>query len=152
MNNNQGQELFDSLSKIKKVMIKSHMVAGVPQPALMAMRCIRHRNNCINDENLQGIKMSDISKFMNVSKPATTQIINDLEKKGYVERVLTQNDRRVVYISLTESGNEILDRGEKEGFSMLERIADCLGEEDTKDLIRIINKLTETFNNIQAEK
>lgn len=152
MNNNQGQALLNSLHKIKKVMIKSHMMAGVPHPSIMALRGIKHCNNSTENGNLQGIKMSEISKFMDISKPATTQIINDLEKRGYVKRTLTENDRRVVYIRLTESGNEILDRGEKEAFASMAKIIDSLGENDTEELIRILKKLSDTLANIESEQ
>ena len=127
------------------------MIAGVPQPALIAMREIWRCTNGV-DRDSHGIKMSEISNRMNCSKPAITQMINDLEKKGYVERVLTKDDRRVVNVCLTKDGNEVLKKGETAMISMLDQITDSLGENDTSELIRIVNKLLDAFEEIETKK
>lgn len=151
MENDRGKELAESFTKLKKAMIKFHMISGVPQPALIAMREIGRCTNGV-DRDSHGIKMSEISKRMNVSRPAITQMINYLEEKGYAERVLTKNDRRVVNVCLTEAGNEVLKKCESTGIAMLNQITDSLGESDTEELIRIVNKLLTAFEGIKTEK
>ena len=48
--------------------------------------------------------MSTVAKLMSVTVGTLTIAINNLVKKGYVSRVRSEEDRRVVLISLTEKG------------------------------------------------
>ena len=40
---------------------------------------------------------------------SATYVIDNLEKKGYVNRIVNQNDRRVAYIKLTEAGKDLIN-------------------------------------------
>lgn len=46
------------------------------------------------------MKISDLSKRMGLSNSTVSGIIDRLEKQGYVERIRSKNDRRVVYVSV----------------------------------------------------
>ena len=48
--------------------------------------------------------MSMVAKMVSVTVGTLTIAINSLVKKGYVNRMRGERDRRVVYISLTEKG------------------------------------------------
>ena len=47
-------------------------------------------------------KMSEIAKIMSVTTGTLTKAVNALEKKGYVQRQRSEQDKRVVYMMLTE--------------------------------------------------
>ena len=47
---------------------------------------------------------SDISRELMVTLGTVTTSLNNLERKGYVERTRSDIDRRVVHLSLTKSG------------------------------------------------
>lgn len=48
------------------------------------------------------ITVSDLAKRLNLSKPAVTQKINELEKLGMIVKTRSEEDKRVYYISLSE--------------------------------------------------
>ena len=50
--------------------------------------------------------MSSVAKIMSVTVGTLTIAINSLVKKGYVHRERSEEDRRVVLISLTEKGRK----------------------------------------------
>ena len=50
---------------------------------------------------------ADLSRQMYVTPSNITGIIDRLEKKGFVERIRKQGDRRVALITLTDSGQEL---------------------------------------------
>ena len=52
----------------------------------------------------KGIKASDMSKAMHITRGGITHIINDMESNGLIERVPDPNDRRVVLICPTDLG------------------------------------------------
>jgi len=53
------------------------------------------------------LSSADLSRQMYVTPSNITGIIDRLEKKGLVERIRKQGDRRVVLITPTESGREL---------------------------------------------
>ncbi|WP_409251052.1 MarR family winged helix-turn-helix transcriptional regulator [Bacillus sp. SCS-153A] len=56
------------------------------------------------------MKASDLSKKMEVSASHVTSVTDSLTEKGYVTRQRSSIDRRVVELTLTEKGSEILDK------------------------------------------
>jgi DNA-binding MarR family transcriptional regulator len=53
--------------------------------------------------------MSELATAKNISRPAISQAVDVLVKKGWLTRVQSTNDRRVVELYLTEEGNALLD-------------------------------------------
>lgn len=54
------------------------------------------------------LKVSEISKEINLVNSTVSGIIDRLEKHDIVKRVRCQEDRRIVYIELSEKGYEII--------------------------------------------
>lgn len=57
---------------------------------------------------LPGMQVSQLSKKMNCTASSVSQTISKLEKYGWVRREPGQNDRRSVYVSLTEEGLRLI--------------------------------------------
>src|ERR1043165_4998852 len=53
--------------------------------------------------------MSELATAKNISRPAISQAVDVLVKKGLLTRVHSTEDRRYVELALTESGNNLLD-------------------------------------------
>lgn len=57
----------------------------------------------------KGLKMKDISEKLSIAPGGATYIIDSLIKVHLVERYRVDEDRRIVYIRLTEEGHKKLD-------------------------------------------
>jgi DNA-binding MarR family transcriptional regulator len=53
--------------------------------------------------------MSELAAARNISRPAMSQAVEVLVKKGLLTRVHSMQDRRYVDLALTEAGNQLLD-------------------------------------------
>ncbi len=95
-----------------------------------------------NKDNKDGVKISDISKYMNVTPPTVTPIVSRMESKGFISRVAGKCDRRVVNLFLTEEGEKILCQCNEKRLNMVSKIIEKLGEDDTRELIRILERLS----------
>ena len=60
----------------------------------------------LNDGNL--VKMSELSDYFQVTPAAISQIIKQFEKKGWVDRILLDTDRRSVYIQVSEDARRMM--------------------------------------------
>ena len=54
--------------------------------------------------NFSDVTPSFVSKELMVTLGTVTTCLNNLERKGYIERIRSDQDRRVVYLHLTKKG------------------------------------------------
>ncbi|WP_129408672.1 MarR family winged helix-turn-helix transcriptional regulator [Marinitoga lauensis] len=54
-------------------------------------------------------KMTNLAKKFSTTKSNITNIVDSLEKKGYVERIRSNKDRRVILISLISKGEKVFE-------------------------------------------
>lgn len=88
-------------------------------------------------------RMSQIRQYFHVSPAAVSQGIRSFEKQGWVERILSDDDRRSVSIRITERGRHQLQKREEELSAKMAAFLRYLGEEDSLHLIRIVEKSTQ---------
>lgn len=74
--------------------------------------------------------MSEISRFLGLTPPTVTQLINSLEAKQMVERQADASDRRVVRIKLTEQGKIITRKARDHMDATLQKMVAYLGRKN----------------------
>lgn len=57
--------------------------------------------------NVDGVKPSEIARTLMVTLGTVTTSLNNLERKGYIERIRSTKDKRVVHTYLTKKGRLI---------------------------------------------
>lgn len=90
-------------------------------------------------------KMSEIAKKMSVTTGTLTKAIDSLEKKGYVERQRSEQDKRVVHITLTERGVHAYRHHEKFHQDMIAFVLDHVSEEESRMLQQVLERLMGYF-------
>lgn len=94
------------------------------------------------------VKVSDVSDAMNLPRPGVTRTIKEMEMKGYLRKLASQEDGRVVYISLTEAGRELSKKYDQQYFDALSPYMEEISEEEANCMIRTIEK----FYRIMCER
>lgn len=87
------------------------------------------------------MKMKDIAKYMNISLPAATGLINKLYSLGIVKRVYDKKDRRVIYISLTPKGKNIVKQAGEQKKKLIENLFSKLTNKERLTYLKILQKL-----------
>ena len=80
--------------------------------------------------------MSTVAKLMSVTVGTLTIAINNLVKKGYVSRVRSEEDRRVVLIFLTEKGKRAYQHHREFHDGMVKALVEGLDEGQQKILVK----------------
>lgn len=93
--------------------------------------------------------MSTIARELSVTVGTLTIAMNSLVKKGYVNRERGKEDRRVVYISLSEKGRKAYDHHEQFHHQMIQEILEELTPEETEALVKSLKKLNRWFRSFQ---
>jgi DNA-binding MarR family transcriptional regulator len=55
-------------------------------------------------------RITELAATEGITQPAVTQLVNRLERRGYVERRTDERDGRVVLVALTDAGEDALER------------------------------------------
>lgn len=95
--------------------------------------------------------MSTVAKELSVTIGTLTIAINSLVKKGYVERVRSEQDRRVVYISLTKKGEKAYRHHEEFHKKMIMATIDGLSEDEARVLVQALSNLNHFFRAMAEE-
>jgi len=93
--------------------------------------------------------MSTIARALSVTVGTLTIAMNSLVKKGYVNRRRGQEDRRVVYISLSEKGRAAYRHHEEFHRQMIDAVLRDLTEDETEALVNALAKLNRWFRRHQ---
>ena len=99
----------------------------------------------------EGNNMSSTAKKLNITVGSLTTAVNNLVNKNYVERSRSKEDRRVVYVRLTEKGNNAYHHHEDYHRQMAHAIIDKLDKEELPVLMKTLDALTEFFTGYSKE-
>ncbi|HIW21903.1 MAG TPA: MarR family transcriptional regulator [Candidatus Dorea intestinavium] len=89
--------------------------------------------------------MSTIAKKLNITVGSLTTAMNSLVNKKYVVRKRSEEDRRVVYVMLTDKGRAAYQHHEDYHRQMTQAILDKLSEEEIPVLVKTLDALTDFF-------
>ena len=87
--------------------------------------------------------LSSMSDYLHVSKAAVSQMLGTLEKKGFITRETNPDNRREIRVSLTEEGEKRVNEMQRLFSERTDILIERFGVEDTKELIRLVDKLTD---------
>ncbi|HAS92916.1 MAG: winged helix-turn-helix transcriptional regulator [Tissierellia bacterium] len=90
--------------------------------------------------------MSDTAKAVKVTSGTLTTAIDNLIKKGYVERRRSSEDRRVVKIRLTEKGKAAYKSHEDFHKDLVISALQQLNSEEEEVLIRVLTSIEKFFS------
>lgn len=92
-----------------------------------------------------GRNMSSIARRLNITVGSLTTAMNALVRKKYAERYRIEEDRRVVFVKLTEKGRKAYCQHEAYHKKMIQAILDKLDEEEVCVLLKMLDALNEFF-------
>lgn len=94
------------------------------------------------------ISQQNIADIIQKDKNSVTKIIDSLEKKNLVIRVVDKNDRRINKIELTEEGFALEKITTEVAINFMN---DVVKNIDTKDLDTFVNVMRQIKNNLEGE-
>jgi DNA-binding MarR family transcriptional regulator len=92
-------------------------------------------------ETVGDLSLSDLSERIRAQNSTVTGIIDRMEREGLVVRARSMEDKRVVFIRLTEKGERIAREIPIEPMEIFRSALAGLSVSDVRDLLRILTKL-----------
>lgn len=88
-----------------------------------------------------GFSTKDLSKILDIRVTSLNETLNKLEKNGYVNKVKSENDKRIYVIKLTDKGREFKPSAPRDI-----DVFDCLNESEKEIFDEYINRITHNFH------
>lgn len=89
-----------------------------------------------------------IAYIIQKDKNSVTQFIDNLEKKGLVQRVIDSADRRVNNIKLSRVGLEMKDNTKNVAIDTINDILNGISEEELKTFVKVLNKACDNIEKL----
>lgn len=70
-----------------------------------------------------------------------TYVVNQLQKKGFLQRNFCEKDRRITYIAITDKGTELVESIFPKHVEKIERLMSGLTAKEQEDAIALIKRL-----------
>ena len=87
------------------------------------------------------MKISEIYNKMLIKSGNKTMILDSLEKKGFIRRVFSKNDRREIIIELTSAGQKFFNQYYKAYGEFVEKTLSVLSQAEQKELLVLLGKI-----------
>lgn len=105
---------------------------SITPPRFSAMTLIRHNT---------GMKLTELARAMGIARSGAVEVVNSLEKLGYVQRASSPTDKRAHSLSLTSRGAEVLDEVTTLIRRHDEKVSASLSEMEQAQLRDLLEKL-----------
>ncbi len=85
------------------------------------------------------LRMAQLARAAGLSPSASTRLVNRLEDRGFLTRILCADDRRGIYTELTPAGRSALDGAHPTHDETLQKaLAEAEGMPELADLVRTV--------------
>lgn len=92
-----------------------------------------------------GLPQTDLARMIGIEKSSSTNVLLSLESKGLIERIRSEEDRRVINVSLTEAGKRlrttVVTVTDEVALKAIEGI-------DAEDMRRLVSNLYTIYGNL----
>jgi DNA-binding MarR family transcriptional regulator len=150
MNDNRIQELIDryvavsfTVNKKAESLIKDQIGDELTNDQHYILRYIYKSAGCTSTE---------LAEVFEVNKSAITAIINRMVDRELIKRTRDEEDRRVVYLTLTDAGTELFEKMEEKISDLVESIITKFDEKEIQNFLQIFEKLSEILLKMKMDK
>ena len=103
---------------------------------------IRQAHGCVfANVDRDGARLTDIAARAQITKQAVGEVVSELERLGYVERVPDPEDGRAKIVQLTERGNEAQETGFRIVAEIEAELAEHFGDEHVAALRAVLEQV-----------
>lgn len=103
---------------------------------------------CESEKENKKMNVTELAALLKMSKSAVSQLIAKLEKKGFVKRKMNLFDKKINYISISDDARNSYEHNQKKYSEVVNQVVEQMGEEDSKELSRLLQKLSDIIYNL----
>ncbi len=105
-----------------------------------------HVVDAIHELSASGrVRVSDVSAYLDVTRPSITKAISDLASLGYIDKKPSETDGRTIYVELTPEGEGLWNKYIDEYYKHMATLLGDIPDQDVRNAIKTIEKVAGVF-------
>lgn len=137
------QLAFQSIYRSVNSMMKEHVHTDITTDQFTVLQFIHQQEK---------VTSTQISQAMGVRRSAITALVNRLVERAFVQRERNKKDRRIVYLTLTETGTHVVKETENAIHLYLTDKLTHFSIEDIEGFLLSIEKLATLMNEDKGDE
>ncbi len=121
-----------SVTGIARSLVKEQMGSELTSDQYYTLRYMNQVDSCTS---------SELAEVFDVKKSAITAMITRMWEKGLIKRTRDEDDRRVVYLTLTDQGKKVFLETEERIYMLVESFITQFEQAEIKQFIETYEKL-----------
>lgn len=89
----------------------------------------------------EGITIGDLSKRLGLAHSTTTDIVDKLERSGFVRREKYEKDKRIVLVLVLERADDVIGQVIEKRIEYMKEVTEHLSNDESKQLKEILNSV-----------
>lgn len=89
--------------------------------------------------------LRELCRQLNVVNSTLTSAVNRLEKRKFIERVISNRDLRSFGLKITDEGKSALNEHLKGEEELLDQILDCLNDDERNAFVKMFKKIVDSM-------
>jgi DNA-binding MarR family transcriptional regulator len=135
------QALVDRMAELKPALDRK-MRVRLPDDLRADLQSVTiHQLEALSLLDRGGLRMSELSRELDISEPASTALADRLVRAGLVERHADPDDRRIVRLELSRKGRDLMSRWGSHRRRMMTATFEVLSDRQLAALIDIVETL-----------
>ena len=98
------------------------------------------------ENNGRHITVNELANTINVSVPAVSRTLKNLEERGLIQRVTNQDCRRNTFVIINEKGKKLFESNKEKITYLLDKVMNTFTVDEITSAIKFHNKLDNILN------
>lgn len=143
-----SEELLDGWLRLSMSIWNERLVSAMTYNESMV--CNLLYKQCWEKEGL--LTPTDLCSRLQIRKSQMNVILNSLEKRKLIVRIRSEEDRRNVYISLTDEGRKVYEEAHREILNMPRELISRLGEDKIRVFAATMKEVAACFDEMMERR
>ncbi|MGG4047950.1 MarR family winged helix-turn-helix transcriptional regulator [Paenibacillus favisporus] len=133
MQTSEFAKMWSKLSKDYKLHMENELAPALTESQLTVLEVLSDQER---------MKPSDLTPLLATSPAAVTMLLDRMEKNGLIQRERDLNDRRIVWVSISEKGKNEVHRGLQIRDAFLSGVLSRISLHNQQLLVYLLGKIT----------
>ncbi len=139
--NHDGDLNFKKLEESSLLLLRKFTMAYTMPPEAKEARISYSQYLILELLRKEGTKSSsELAQFFKITLPAVTNLSKKLVDGGYIERIHSESDRRLILLQITQKGVHFLNVMDQTGKDIIKTLWEDLSPEEVKQLNVLFQK------------
>lgn len=141
------ESLFHAIVNLRKLPMRMSAFFNMAPGEFFTLKRVYTQGQCGNEEEESGV--SGLKRDGQMSMPAISQALGSLERRGYVTRSISGQDRRKITVSITKAGTAFYEQVEARMHEVMTATMEAFGERELEQLVSETRRLLATFEEVE---